>query len=499
MAYDTFLAFLPHGALNGEYNISDISPMQETTEHDLSDLDPEFLKLWLCLKDTNRLNNSYQETNTSCDHSGFKGGRVSYGNSAEYDILKSNAYAMTIILCYIIVISFGALGNIMVVLTVIKAKKMWNATNIFIANLAVADIFVCVFDLPLSAYYQITGQWIFGATLCRIIPMVFAMVVYSSTLTLTMIAIDRYILVVHPLKTKMTLKAAFIFIFLIAIISSAVALPIAVYGHYQIYDDRTLNVYRQLCFELWPTITHRRVYTILTLLFQYFIPLVVIGVLYVRIFLKIRIRMRTKRCSRRTKTTKMLVAVVTVFAITWTPYHIHSILSEYGINPFGIYYKFVDSLLRVIAMSSSCLNPFLYGWLNENYKNAFLSIVRKPTGTPMGIHREESDRTMTRSNCHPSPSPVSQRKCVNNHQKDNDESNAKCHGTFLEPPERVPLRKLEQNGGGRGGAKKCNGYQSVAEVANDPKSPVVIVVILHDDDTRKADRDKENNNIESGV
>jgi len=32
-------------------------------------------------------------------------------------------------------------------------------------------------------------------------------------------------------------------------------------------------------------------------------------------------------------------------------------------------------MLRVIAMSSSCVNPILYGWLNDNFRSAFLGIV----------------------------------------------------------------------------------------------------------------------------
>ena len=67
---------------------------------------------------------------------------------------------------------------------------MWNATNIFIANLALADVFVCVFDLPLNLYYQLNDRWSYGPALCHVIPALFAVVVYVSTWTLTMIAID---------------------------------------------------------------------------------------------------------------------------------------------------------------------------------------------------------------------------------------------------------------------------------------------------------------------
>ena len=65
----------------------------------------------------------------------------------------------------------GVAGNTAVVLTLAKTPKLWTATNVFIANLAIADISACMLDLPLSAYYQITDDWIFGEVLCMVRPL----------------------------------------------------------------------------------------------------------------------------------------------------------------------------------------------------------------------------------------------------------------------------------------------------------------------------------------
>jgi hypothetical protein len=34
--------------------------------------------------------------------------------------------------------------------------------------LAMADICLCVFNLPLQLHYQVTDNWIFGSVLCRL-------------------------------------------------------------------------------------------------------------------------------------------------------------------------------------------------------------------------------------------------------------------------------------------------------------------------------------------
>ncbi|ELU08808.1 hypothetical protein CAPTEDRAFT_160421 [Capitella teleta] len=296
-----------------------------------------------------------------------------------------------LILLYSIVIILGALLNTLVVSTVIKTKQMWNATNIFIANLATADIFVCVFDLPLSLYQTLTQNWIFGKTLCHIIPMTFGVVVYTSTLSLTMIAIDRFVLIVFPLRKRMTVSLALSLVVVIAMVSMAVASPIAIFATSEDFDIPILNIHKQICREKWPSVQHRRVYTIVTVIAQFFLPLALILVLYVLIFKTLRNRMQNRK-SRKTKTTRMLVAVVLVFAMTWTPFHLFAIIMDFKPQlVHGSYIRLIDALLKVIALSSSCINPLLYGWMNDNYRNAFFSIIRKPTATPVNIHREDSD------------------------------------------------------------------------------------------------------------
>lgn len=89
---------------------------------------------------------------------------VVMGDSAEFDALK--AWPPLIVLLtvvYIVVIVIGALGNSLTVVAVVTRRRReldWNATNILIANLALADTFVCVIDLPMSLYYQLTDDWV---------------------------------------------------------------------------------------------------------------------------------------------------------------------------------------------------------------------------------------------------------------------------------------------------------------------------------------------------
>ena len=74
----------------------------------------------------------------------------------------------------------------------------------------------------------------------------------------------------------------------------------------------------------------------------------------------------------------MLVAVVAVFAVTWTPFHAHSVIAEFRHDLLlGRFFKLGDVLCRVLAFSSACVNPVLYGWMNDHYRAAFFALVTR--------------------------------------------------------------------------------------------------------------------------
>jgi len=73
----------------------------------------------------------------------------------EFEALRRPWLAAIVIVIYVVVLAFGVLGNGLVFVTVASAPRMRTATNIFIANLALADCFVCAFDLPLNLHYQV--------------------------------------------------------------------------------------------------------------------------------------------------------------------------------------------------------------------------------------------------------------------------------------------------------------------------------------------------------
>jgi len=110
-----------------------------------------------CFNNDNASSSSITES-AGCNSSllfSADGGGIAFLDGAEFEALRRPWLAAIVIVIYVVVLTFGVLGNGLVFVTVASVPRMRTATNIFIANLALADCFVCAFDLPLNLHYQV--------------------------------------------------------------------------------------------------------------------------------------------------------------------------------------------------------------------------------------------------------------------------------------------------------------------------------------------------------
>ena len=112
-----------------------------------------------------------------------------------FQILTSSLY------CSIFLI--GIFGNLLVTYVVLKNKSMQNPTNLFITSLASADILMCCFSVPFTPIQSFTGKWLFGEVLCTLFPVSQGISIYISTMTMTIIALDRFVVVCYPYRQRM--------------------------------------------------------------------------------------------------------------------------------------------------------------------------------------------------------------------------------------------------------------------------------------------------------
>lgn len=120
-----------------------------------------------------------------------------------------------------------------------RYTKMKTATNIYIFNLAVADALVTT-TMPFQSTDYLLNSWPFGEVVCKVFISIDYYNMFTSIFTLTMMSVDRYVAVCHPIKAldfRTPMKAKIINI-LIWVLSSAAGIPAMVLGSTQTKNGR---------------------------------------------------------------------------------------------------------------------------------------------------------------------------------------------------------------------------------------------------------------------
>ncbi|KAH0617718.1 hypothetical protein JD844_016220 [Phrynosoma platyrhinos] len=285
-----------------------------------------------------------------------------YGNngSGMYEDLQQNhtnispAIPIIITAVYSIVFVVGLVGNSLVMFVIIRYTKMKTATNIYIFNLALADALVTT-TMPFQSTEYLMNSWPFGDVLCKIVISIDYYNMFTSIFTLTMMSVDRYIAVCHPVKAldfRTPLKAKIINIYTdTASTECSLQFP----------DDD---------YEWWDIFMK-----ICVFVFAFIIPVLIIVVCYTLMIMRLKsVRLlsgsREKDRNLR-RITRLVLVVVAVFIICWTPIHIFVLVEALGDVSHST--AAISSYYFCIALgyTNSSLNPILYAFLDENFKRCF--------------------------------------------------------------------------------------------------------------------------------
>ncbi|MBN3295917.1 prolactin-releasing peptide receptor-like [Amia ocellicauda] len=285
-------------------------------------------------------------------------------------------FKAVIIPLYAAVVIIGIIGNFLLVFVIVRMKKLHNVTNFLIGNLATSDVLMCTTCIPLTlAYVYEPKGWLFGHAMCYFVLFMQPVTVYVSIFTLTAIAVDRYMAIVHPLRRRISLKLSAYLMLFIWILACCLAVPAMANTYYLELKDQGITI----CEEFWQSKeSQRQAYAFCLLLITYFLPLLVILISYIRISVKLKNRVMPGSVTqtqadwdkaRKKRTFCLLVIVVVVFGISWLPLHIFNIIRDINIDRISKYYfNLVQLSCHWFAMSSVCYNPFIYAWLHDSFR-----------------------------------------------------------------------------------------------------------------------------------
>ncbi|XP_037898893.1 muscarinic acetylcholine receptor M3 isoform X2 [Glossina fuscipes] len=96
----------------------------------------------------------------------------------------------------------GGVGNILVCLAVALDRRLQNVTNYFLFSLAIADLLVSLFVMPMGAIPTFLGYWPLGLTWCNIYVTCDVLACSSSILHMCFISLGRYLGIRNPLGSR---------------------------------------------------------------------------------------------------------------------------------------------------------------------------------------------------------------------------------------------------------------------------------------------------------
>lgn len=71
---------------------------------------------------------------------------------------------------YSIIFLLAVVGNILVILTLVKNIRIRTNTNVFLLNLAISDLIVAVLCMPFTLIGTLLRDFVFGETMCKLVP-----------------------------------------------------------------------------------------------------------------------------------------------------------------------------------------------------------------------------------------------------------------------------------------------------------------------------------------
>lgn len=195
-------------------------------------------------------------------------------------------------LCFIILMTVG--GNILVIISIFHHRPLRKVQNFFLVSLACADLAVGTTVMPFHVVKFISDRWVFGKIMCRMWITFDIWLCTASILNLCAIALDRYWAIHSPLKYANRRTACFVMSFTgFAWVTGALISVPPLFG----WNDWSRDRPGQCDY------TTETGFVIYSACGSFFLPLLLMCFVYVKIFVKARTRLHKRKRANSAITT----------------------------------------------------------------------------------------------------------------------------------------------------------------------------------------------------
>lgn len=322
------------------------------------------------------------------------------------DSVTSNVKYYLQVYVHSLICLVGLIGNVLVILTYAFYKRTKSMTDVYLLNVAIADVLFVV-ALPLIIYSE-QNEWILGDWSCKLLRGIYSINLYSGILLLACISLDRYMAIVQARRSFRFRSSMLIYSYLICALVWFLALLLTLptfifYKRYKPSDvfqmtDVTENPWittknprttlpsysssemQHVCFFHFKDNDTAKLFKALVPSSQvavgFCLPMLVMGFCYSSVVFTL---LRAKNFQRH-KAVRVVLTVVLVFIICHLPYN--------AVLFYDIIYMFSSSecsdqnnthllliLTESLAYLHCCLNPVLYAFIGVKFRNHFRKVV----------------------------------------------------------------------------------------------------------------------------
>ncbi len=302
---------------------------------------------------------------------------------------------LTILIVLIIGVLITLMSNLFTCVIFFSRKNRESRAKFLLGNIAFSDIiYILVFIMPLMVIMPsiIEKNVIISHIIQSITNFINATTLYVTSITMTVIALDRYYVIVFTeIENPLDKFSSKILLLIIWILSLLLSTPFLVTNDIYYFNYKKLaieclsdgNYLKNLTLineQLFKHISRKSRFIL-----QYVIPIVLISYFYSRIIYHLfrkrnsDIRISNIRFQKKVwKTTKMLIAVVVFTVCNFAFYFtvMKNLLNFENKNHNSCVISTSLSCISYIIFITSCLlNPIIYWWMSSNFRKDFKRIL----------------------------------------------------------------------------------------------------------------------------